>query len=548
MRKKSPSIDGFIPRRASGERDQSSGGESGLQSSFADSNLTHASDDREAKGSSLQPEQASALSRSSIDATLQGIDSEEEHEKRSRKKHLNKRKLIKRVGLTLLLLVIAAMVFLGIKFLIAGGNIFQGNILGLVQSKSLKADANGRSNVLVFGTSEDDPGHAAPYLTDSIMVLSVDQVKKDAYMISIPRDLWVEYGRACNAGFEGKINEVYGCFGDAGNDEKAGADALREKVGQVLGLDVQYYAHVNYSVVRDTVKALDGVELVIESRDPNGQMDSNFDWKCKGGNEYASRATMIENCPPNGHFIDYPNGPVKLDAEHALYLAQARGDSAPTYGFEQSNFDRERNQQKIVKAIREKALSAGTLTNFGKVSNLMSAIGDNLRTDFEMSEIRTIVGLAQDIPDDKIISIDLFTSDNPVVKGANFSGAVVPIAGTFEYSGIRAFVKKAISSDPAVREEATIGIYNGSVASGVAQKTADELDAKGFGVSDVGNAPDGKYAAYEVYDLTGDNGKPNTRAKLESLYGTKAKTIAPPFATTGLDFVIIIGDAAQNTP
>lgn len=147
--------------------------------------------------------------------------------------------------------------------------------------------------------------------------------------------------------------------------------------------------------MRDVVKALDGITVTIESRDPRGQMDSNFDWKCKDGNAYASLATMKKNCPPNGHFIDYPNGPVKLDAEHALYLAQARGDIAPTYGFEQSNFDREKNQQKILVAIKEKAMSGGTLTNLGKVSGLVDALGNNLRTNFDTSEIRTLMSLSQ---------------------------------------------------------------------------------------------------------------------------------------------------------
>ena len=71
----------------------------------------------------------------------------------------------------------------------------------------------------------------------------------------------------------------------------------------------------------------------------------------------------------------------------------ARGDKAPTYGFEQSNFDREKNQQKIMVAIRDKALSAGTLTDFTKVSGIIDAIGKNLRTNFEKSEVRTLVTL-----------------------------------------------------------------------------------------------------------------------------------------------------------
>lgn len=80
-----------------------------------------------------------------------------------------------------------------------------------------------------------------------------------------------------------------------------------------------------------------------------------------------------KNCPPNGHFIEYKNGLTQLDAEHALYLAMARGDIEPTYGLGNSNFDREKNQQKIIVAIKEKAMSTGTITNVGKVSGIIDA-------------------------------------------------------------------------------------------------------------------------------------------------------------------------------
>ena len=62
----------------------------------------------------------------------------------------------------------------------ASSHIFKGDIFGLIQQKELKADSNGRSNILLLGTSEDDPGHEGSYLTDSIMILSISQSKKDA--------------------------------------------------------------------------------------------------------------------------------------------------------------------------------------------------------------------------------------------------------------------------------------------------------------------------------------------------------------------------------
>lgn len=419
MQRKPSSIDGFVPRRrysgASFDRDAAPH-HNGLRETSESSNLTHASEERDVKGAALQPEAASGLVRSELDAALGAIEAPaEEPRKKGRGKKpkapLSKKKLFKRIAIAVGVIVLLVVGYLGIKAILTGMSIFKGDIFGLMQQKQLQEDAKGRTNILVFGTSEDDQGHDAPWLTDSIMVLSVNQTKKDAYMVSIPRDIEVQYD-ACPGGiapgYSGKINIVYGCYYEDGKAEETGAKALMKKVGEVTGLDMHYYAHVNYSVVRDVVKALGTITVNIEgSNGAPGVMDSNFDWKCKDGNEYASLETMKRICPPNGHFIDYPNGPAELDAEHALYLAQARGDRAPTYGLGNSNFDREQNQQKIIVAIKDKALSTGTLTNVAKVSGLLDAIGKNFRTNFETSEIRTLMSLGETISNDSIQRINL---------------------------------------------------------------------------------------------------------------------------------------------
>jgi hypothetical protein len=245
---------------------------------------------------------------------------------------------------------------------------------------------------------------------------------------------------------------------------------------------------------------------------------------------------VLRRCPPSGHYIDYPNGPVNLDAEHALYLAQARGDSAPTYGFEQSNFDREKNQQKIVKAIREKATSAGVLADFGKVSNIIDALGNNLHTTFEAAEFRTLVDLAKDIKDKDIQSISLVDGDNPVMNGN-----AQPTAGMYQYGDVQALIRKKLSSNPVTREEANVVILNGAGVAGVAKTESDKLAAQGFVISGMDNAPAGKYADVEIYQTAGTD-KPATKAKLQSIYGVKVKTTEPPVGVDeGTNFVIIIG-------
>lgn len=547
MRQQKHSIDGFVPRRPSGRVGQSitpnmpgASGASGLVQSASPASAA-------AVSAPVLTRTEHGLTRRDIDDSLKDIDTGSSNKKaplkRGRFSRLTKaqtRRIVLWVIISLLVVSALAGGWLAFKAFQTGGNVFKGNFLDVLQHAPLKEDANGRTNILIFGTSEDDPGHEAAYLTDSIMVLSIDQDKKDARMFNLPRDLEVEYGKGCMSGYRGKINVVYGCNYDDGNDEEAGAAALQETVGEVTGLDIQYYAHVNYTVVRQAVDAVGGITVTIESRDPRGQMDSNFDWKCGLGDPKVSRAERLRRCPPSGHFIDYPNGPVQLDAEHALYLAQARGDLAPTYGFEQSNFDREKNQQKIVKALREKALSAGTLTNIAKVSALMDAFGNNLRTSFEAKEIQTLVSLAKDIPNDKIQSISLIDGDDAVLLGnAN------PKAGMYEYGDIQAFLAKKLSSDQVAVEEAHVVVLNGSGVAGVAQQEADKLTAQAFTVTGIDNAPEADYGKAKIYQI--GTGMPATKAKLESIYGVKAVTTTPPVAVTGdTNFVVVIGQAPTS--
>ncbi|MDB5180898.1 MAG: hypothetical protein JWO54_660 [Candidatus Saccharibacteria bacterium] len=572
MNKNQTSIDGFVPRRPGnrlGELHQVRKPDAAIRPidrSLHTTETTHLARRRAAQSAPAAPAQAMVgaprqgmeIGRGDIDDSLRNIDDEslqdggkKSRRQRRRDKKAGKqpkskaRRIIKWVFIVLLIIVIGVVGYFVVKGLNASGNVLQGNIFDLVKNEPLKQDENGRSNFLLLGTSEDDPGHDAGYLTDSILVLSVDQKNKNAYTFSIPRDLYVEYNQACMSGYRGKVNVYFMCAND-GDDDAAEQDRLtktRGFIGEIVGMDIQYAVHVNYTVMRDVVNAIGGnITVNIDSRDPRGVMDSNFDWKC-------GRTNRKVNCPPSGHFIDYPNGQVTIDAEHALYLAQARGDIAPTYGFEQSNFDRERNQQMIMVAIRDKALSAGTLTNLGKVSGLIDALGGNLRTNVETKEIRTLMDLGQNIKSTDIISIDLYTAENPIFTTGTLPGAgssVYPKAGVNDYSELQAYLDKQLTSNPVVREGANITVLNGSGVAGAGQTVADSLTEKEFTVDDVANAPEGTYAAVEIYQI--GEGNTATAAKLKELYGVTIKTTAPPVSVTGeTDFVIIVGKAPAAT-
>ncbi len=545
MKNKRPSIDGFIPRRTGSQLgDLHSKRKRPLIKTGRGDRTLHTGDNvRESVGTARTNQ---AIGRSDIDESLREIDNPEPTKslsKRERRRLSNKntkprgkaRRIIKWFFILLIISGLAVGVYVGVKFLTAGGSIFKGNIFDIAQSQPLKEDENGRSNFLILGTSEDDPGHGGAYLTDSMMVLSVDQTKKNAYMFSIPRDLYVQYGMACNSGYAGKINEYFNCVNDDYDKSEAEQERLTKTqsfVGEILGVDIQYGIHVNNTVIKDAINAVGGVDVDIQgSGGEPGILDRNFDWRCK------------YKC----YLVKYDNGIHHLDGEHALYLSMARGDIAPTYGLGNSNFDREKNQQKIIVALKDKAASTGTLTNLSKVTGLIDALGENLRTNIETKEIQTLMKLGVDIKTANIKSISLVDEEKSVVKSGNHNGAsvVMPSAGIFNYGQIRAFIDENLSSNPVTREKAGVIVLNGSGVVGAGQAQADKLRAKGLIIDAVDNAPEGTYASVEIYQI--DATKKATIAKLKEIYPKAiVKKTAPPIAVgEGTSFVVIIVDSQQ---
>ncbi len=545
MNNNKSSIDGFIPRRPGNQLGELHGVKNPNAAVKPIDRTLHTGGNAGAEMLGTPRRGKVIDGRTDIDDSLREIDVLDPRDKktakkqrkqakrdRKNKKPKNKvRRIIKWVVIALVVILLGIGGYVFIKGLLASNNVFQGNFFDIVQNEPLKQDANGRSNFLVFGTAEDDEGgeHGGANLTDSIMVVSIDQTKNDAYMLSLPRDMWVDYQETCTVGNQGKINAVYFCASDDGSDEPAGAAALQAKVGEITGLDIQYYVHLNFTAVVDAVNAVGGVDVTIQSSDERGILDRNFDWKCN------------YTC----YYVNYKNGEVAhLDGEHALALARAR-NAAGGYGLPAGNFDREKNQQLIIKALREKAVSAGTLTNLGAVTGLIDALGNNLRTNIETKEIRTLMDLGTKIPTESIISLSLNEEGNMLVTNDSINGQSIvrPVAGMYNYSDIAAYVQKNLTSDPFVKEEPHVSVYNGSETAGVAQTLADTLEDAGFMIDEVANAPEGTYAAIEIYQMNPE--KTATAAKLKELYNVTIKTTAPPVSVVGeTDFVIIIGDAS----
>ena len=117
---------------------------------------------------------------------------------------------------------------------------------------------------------------------------------------------------------------------------------------------------------------------------------------------------------------------------------------------------------------------------------------------------------------------------------------VMPVAGLFNYTKVQAYITKQLLANELTKESARVDIYNGSGIAGKAQLVANDLQAKGFTVGAIGNAPVGDYGKAKVYQV--GEGNEATKKKLQQLYGTTVETTKPPVTTTAeTKFVVIVG-------
>ena len=318
------------------------------------------------------------------------------------------------------MVAIAAIIAYGYIALDKVSTIFSGNPTDILTPARLKEDSSGRSNVLVFGTSEDDAGHSGAQLADSIMVLSVDQDTHDAAMFSIPRDLWIDYGMACSVGYSGKINATYLCgLENNNNDQGAASQQFATIVGQLLGMDIPYYVKVDYGAISGITDALGGIDVDVYSADERGIYDVQTGLKLPAGTNH-------------------------LDGQTALLLARAR-NSKGGYGLPRSNFDREKNQQRIVQALQKKALSLGVLANPQQALSILDSLGDNIKTNITMSELRQVLDIVLAMGDTNIRDIDI--SDLLTTGRVGSASAVLPTAGQGNFDQLRTYLRQQLDNN-----------------------------------------------------------------------------------------------------
>ena len=243
-----------------------------------------------------------------------------------------------------------------------------------------------RVNVLMmgYGGSEND----APWLTDTIMVLSIDPANHRAMETSIPRDLSVQVDAWSNHQTQiEKINAAYAVGMDdatykgkraefTGAKDRGGRLA-EQTAGAVTGVHFDGYVAIDFKAFRDLVDALGGVQICLDGPLDDNEYPDNHNGYIKGG-------------------IHYKAGCQQVNGVQALQLARSRH---AIQSEQASDFGRARRQQLLLNAIRKKATSVNAIT---KAPAMMDALQHDFSTDLGLSDLKAVYDWAGKLPDSSI--------------------------------------------------------------------------------------------------------------------------------------------------
>jgi hypothetical protein len=181
----------------------------------------------------------------------------------------------------------------------------------------------------------------------------------------------------------------------------------------------------------------------------------------------------------------------------------------------------------------------------------MSAFGDHVATDFSINDMLRLASIAKGITPTNMKSIGLADPPNNYVRNDSVGNQSVvrPTAGIGDYSQIQNYIRNTLKDPYLAKENAALMVLNGTLVAGLAGTTSDTLKSYGYNVVKVDTAPTSAYTRTVLVDVTAGK-KPFTKNYLEKRLGVKATTKLPDpnIATTGADFVIILGqDATTNS-
>lgn len=390
-------------------------------------------------------------------------------------------------------------------------------------------DGKSRVNILLLGLDASDTSTSAdrqgPARSDTMILVTIDPMTQTIGALSLRRDLLVNIPEGVG---EKKINMAY-YYGDAWNLPDGGPGLAVETVEQFLGVDINYYAQVDFDAFVKVIDDVGGIVVTIDH-------PMTADWN------------------RNGSPFTIEPGTYTLPGSYALAFARCREGCGDDFG-------RGENQMQMIKSLRDRVIGFNMLpTLIAKAPALYNDVSSGIKTNMSLDQAIQLATLMMQIPKDNMTTYNIGTEQisaqtTVIIDGAaqdvlipNMESIRVLRDQMFADTGSSAASVALGTSDAltlAKQENARIQVLNGAGTSGLAETTGTYLQNQGLNVVSTGNTDNALYTNLVVSGAT-----PYTVSYLATLMNISENYIVNHYdPNASADITVTLGnDWASSNP
>ena len=181
--------------------------------------------------------------------------------------------------------------------------------------------------------------------SDVNIIMTVNTNTKKILLTTTPRDTYLK--------IPGKGQDQYDKLTHAG---MYGIQTSIATIQNLYDMDIDYYVRLNFTSFLNIINLVGNIEVY---------------------NDQAFKASH------GGYHM--PKGMITLDAKKALAFVTER------FSLENGDYDRGKNQEKVIEAVIKKIANIGNIT---KINTILDGIARSIQTDVKMDEVMTLVNRA----------------------------------------------------------------------------------------------------------------------------------------------------------
>ncbi|WP_405091725.1 LCP family protein [Micromonospora sp. NBC_01392] len=236
-------------------------------------------------------------------------------------------------------------------------------------ARKKRTDLDGALNYLLIGSDHRPGANAADQRSDTILIVHVPAGMRQAYLISVPRDLLVAVPAAPGwPGGQDKVNAAY----EHGGGGEGGARLLSATLTRLTGVRFDGAALVDFSGFTRVIDQLGGIRMCVDTPVRSIHTGTRFEPGCQ-----------------------------QMDGARTLDYVRQR------YDLPNGDYDRQRHQQQMLRAVLDRAGETHLRGDPVKLDRVLRAVGGALTVDTNGVPLDELVFALRALPADALRGVRL---------------------------------------------------------------------------------------------------------------------------------------------